>query len=191
MKTETIDKILDIGVSIMSKKGYHSVGLNEILKAANIPKGSFYYYFKSKEDFGSKVISHYADNASEYMKELLTDANVSPKKRLLNLFKDREKEYVTDGFRSGCLMGNCSNELAGSMPNIQLLLNAKFDVWQNIIADCIREGQEKGEFKMAIDPIQMSHFILNNWEGALLRMKATKSIKPFQLFVELSIETLI
>ena len=63
MKTETIDTILEIGTDLILKNGYNNVGLNKILQAANIPKGSFYYYFNSKEDFGVQVIEYYSKNS--------------------------------------------------------------------------------------------------------------------------------
>ena len=39
------EHILDVAQRIIGKKGYAAVGLTEILTAANVPKGSFYYYF--------------------------------------------------------------------------------------------------------------------------------------------------
>ena len=51
MKTdlnETRQHILDTGYQLIAAKGFTGVGLAEILKTAKTPKGSFYYYFKSK-----------------------------------------------------------------------------------------------------------------------------------------------
>ena len=72
MKTETIDGILEIGADLILKNGYNNVGLNKILETANIPKGSFYYYFKSKEDFGIQVIKYYSENSAWLILELAT-----------------------------------------------------------------------------------------------------------------------
>ncbi len=190
MKEATINNILDIGIAIISKKGYHNVGLNEILTLANIPKGSFYYYFKSKEDFGLKVINHYAEKSAAHMVSFLTDQQYTPKQRFINLFDERKQEYTTDQYISGCLLGNCSNELTGESVVFQQMVDRKFKLWHSILCECIAEGQALGEFNRDFDPDEMSNFLLNNWEGALLRMKASKSIKPFQLFVDMSMKIL-
>ena len=60
-------QILDIAQSTMGSRGFSAVGLNEILKAAQVPKGSFYHYFESKEAFGVALLERYF---SRYLAEL-------------------------------------------------------------------------------------------------------------------------
>ena len=191
MKEDNINRILDLGVEIIGRKGYHNLGLKELLDEAGIPKGSFYYYFKSKEDFGQKVISHYAENVLKYMNDILQDDSKSPGERLRIMFKDREKVYRNSGFREGCLMGTCSTELAGEYKSMQLLLEDKFLGWREVIDRCIVEGQKKGEFKTDLPSNDLADFIINNWEGALVRMKAARSIKPYLLFVDFTMRLIL
>lgn len=184
MKEDNINHILDLGVEIMTRKGYHGLGLKELLDEAGIPKGSFYYYFDSKEDFGRKVITHYAERSQKYMIDMLTDKRRSPRRRLENLFKDREKAYKSSGFKEGCLLGNCSTELAGQYESMQLVLANKFSDWKEVMSACIKEGQELGEFKAELPVDNLADFVINSWEGALVRMQATRSIEPFTLFAD-------
>ena len=51
--------IIDVARAIITHKGYSAVGISEIVKAADIPKGSFYYYFPSKEAFAEALLEHY------------------------------------------------------------------------------------------------------------------------------------
>ena len=53
------ENLLSQGVSLLMQQGYHGTGLKEILDAVQIPKGSFYNYFGSKENFAAEVIEHY------------------------------------------------------------------------------------------------------------------------------------
>src|SRR5664279_1578513 len=53
------ENLLNQGVALLMQQGYHGTGLQEILDAVQIPKGSFYNYFGSKENFGAAVIEHY------------------------------------------------------------------------------------------------------------------------------------
>ena len=59
MRQNTRQKILEVGAEIIHLKGYNHTGLQEILQAAGVPKGSFYNYFKNKEDFGLQVIDFF------------------------------------------------------------------------------------------------------------------------------------
>ena len=54
--TDTKNKLLQIGAKYVHLKGFNNTGLQEILKEAKVPKGSFYFYFKSKEEFGLEII---------------------------------------------------------------------------------------------------------------------------------------
>ena len=53
------ENLLNQGVALLMQQGYHGTGLNEILDAVQIPKGSFYNYFGSKENFAAEIIEHY------------------------------------------------------------------------------------------------------------------------------------
>ena len=59
--------ILENGQRIMAGKGFSAVGLNEVLAAAQVPKGSFYHYFGSKEAFGEEMLKRYFE---DYLAEL-------------------------------------------------------------------------------------------------------------------------
>jgi len=63
-------KLLEAGVSIFIDQGYHGTGIQEVVDKAGIPKGSFYNYFKSKEDFGSKTIVHFGEQFKEFLEFL-------------------------------------------------------------------------------------------------------------------------
>jgi TetR/AcrR family transcriptional repressor of nem operon len=81
----TKERILEAAEEIMLAKSFHSVGLNEILTAVQVPKGSFYHYFPSKEQFGVELLRHYVNEASEWKRTLLlaTDQEPNPFLRLM------------------------------------------------------------------------------------------------------------
>jgi len=87
--SETKDRILTVGIDLFSKKGYHNVGLKEILKMAEVPKGSFYHYFESKEDFGVQVINKYSSQGLVNFQQALEDEAVSPKNRIIRFYTRR------------------------------------------------------------------------------------------------------
>ena len=101
MKQDTRARILEVGVEIVHQKGYNSAGIQEVLKAANVPKGSFYFYFKNKEDFGLQLIDQYTDFICSKMDEYLVDQRVSPTQRLRNGFKWFTANFEQNDFKGG------------------------------------------------------------------------------------------
>jgi TetR/AcrR family transcriptional regulator, transcriptional repressor for nem operon len=67
--TDVRQHILDTAQNIIVGRGFTAVGLSEILLSANVPKGSFYHYFNSKEAFGEALLESYF---SDYMVQLET-----------------------------------------------------------------------------------------------------------------------
>lgn len=184
MKEDAVTHILKTGTELISKKGFHHVGLQEILAEAAIPKGSFYYYFKSKEDFGIKVIEYYSKTSLEFLHAYLRDSARTPKERILSLFHDLKSVYHSKDYREGCLLGNCSLELSDVKPTYAAVIAGELDKWQDSFEVCIRQGQEEGSVQNRKEAKKLAAFILNSWEGALLRMKADKSAYHFDLFVD-------
>lgn len=183
MKEEGVKRVLEIGAEIIGKKGFNAVGINEILEAADIPKGSFYYYFKNKEDFGLQLISHTSQQSIAVIGKYLEDGTMKPKERILKLFNEVRKEYVIKQFAEGCLLGNCSIELSDVKPTYAQAINKEFENWDELFRRCIEEGQQDSSIKAERTAEDLASFILNSWEGSLLRMKSSKSIVPFDIFV--------
>ena len=130
MDKNTIDNILELGTDLILKNGYHKVGLNKILQTANIPKGSFYYYFKSKEDFGLQVVKYYSTNSLKFLSQYLTDEAKDPKERIITFFQDMQNMYTAKEFKEGCLLGNCSLELSDLSESFSALISAELKKWQ-------------------------------------------------------------
>ena len=184
MKTETIDNILEIGTDLILKNGYNNIGLNKILEAANIPKGSFYYYFKSKQDFGIQVIKFYSENSLTFLNGYLTDASKEPKERIISFFEDMQKVYVDKEFKEGCLLGNSSLELSDMSEAFSNSVANELNKWQDCFELCIKEGQDANTIKKEESAKDMSDFILTTWEGSLLRMKSSKNTDSIATFIK-------
>ena len=95
----TRDKIIACGTQAIIGKSYNAVGLKEILAAAGVPKGSFYHFFKSKEDFCVAVVEQFADQTVARMRTILRDASYSPLQRLRRWFESSRDNMVNQAFR--------------------------------------------------------------------------------------------
>ena len=74
-------------MAMLLRHGYHDLGLAGLLEATDTPKGSFYHYFKSKEDFALQVIDLYMEGAHLGLDACLGDQSLSPLRRVRRFFE--------------------------------------------------------------------------------------------------------
>jgi TetR/AcrR family transcriptional repressor of nem operon len=178
----TRDHLIDVGLGLMHQNGYNATGLTDILKAADVPKGSFYHHFGSKEDFAAAALERYGMREREHAAAVLNDTTTPPLKRLRRYFSDLVKTYGQKGAIPGCMMGRFSLEIAEESPQLRKQISASFDRWHTI-ATVIRQAIAQKELPAGADPQSLAGFLLNSWEGALLRSQAEKSDAPLEMFM--------
>jgi TetR/AcrR family transcriptional regulator, transcriptional repressor for nem operon len=189
--TSTRDHLIDVGLRLMRMHGYGATGLQEILHAADVPKGSFYHHFGSKEEFTAAVIERYVTLAAEHCQQVLGNTRQEPLKRLRRYFEDLVRMAGQTAAIQGCLLGSLSLEVAGASPLLQGRLSSSFAFWQAGVAKVLQEAVEKGDLPKSIKPEALAGFVLNSWEGALLRSQADKSDAPLKDFQRYIFEELL
>ena len=187
----TRDHLLQVGLRRIHKMGYASTGVKEILDEADVPKGSFYHYFPSKEAFANEVLKLYVRKERERTTKILHDGKAAPLKRLRRYFEEIIAVYGPPASVSGCLLGNLSLEMADHSDSIQSSLRLSFSNWQAAIADVLREAMERGDLSKTNDPKELASFLLNSYEGALIRSKADRSNKPLETFLNFAFNVLL
>jgi TetR/AcrR family transcriptional regulator, transcriptional repressor for nem operon len=188
---DTKREILRIGAEIFGHSGFNATGLDAVLKRAKVPKGSFYYYFPSKQKFGLAVIDQCAQQYSDRLQTFLKDRTYSPLTRLRNYLESRAAGIGRNECKRGCLIGNLGQELASQNETFRKRLNEVFDGWVEQFAACLEEAKAKGELSRAADSERLAQFLLNGWEGAILRSKVMKSASPMQTFIALLFERVL
>jgi TetR/AcrR family transcriptional repressor of nem operon len=186
----TREHLLDVGVGLMHRNGYNATGLSDILKAADVPKGSFYHHFGSKEDFAAAALARYVAREGEHAANVLNDAKTPPLKRLKRYFTDLIKTYGQASEIPGCMMGRFSLEMAVESPQLRKLISASFAGWQQKIAAVLQEAVEQKELPRDTEAGPLAGFLLNSWEGALLRSQAEKSDAPLETFLRYALDAL-
>ncbi len=173
-------QLLDKGVELFMAKGYHGTGLKEILEAVNIPKGSFYHYFSSKEAFAAEVTLHYIHPFIEQLQQYLQENPENALMSLQNYFEHLIKASAANDFQDGCLLGNFMGEMGDSS---DLCRKALVDAVGNY-RDCLQQGllaaQQQGTIRQDLSVILMADLLVNLWQGALLRMKIERSVQPLK-----------
>jgi len=180
----TRDHLIDVGLDLMHRHGFNATGLTEILQAADVPKGSFYHFFGSKEEFAAAALERYAAQRAEHSAAVLSDATTSPLKRLKRYFVELVKIAGQHGPVPGCLLGRFSLEIAAESPQVRKRISASFARWQQSIAAVIEQAVTQKRLPADTNALALAGFVLNSWEGALLRSQADKSDAPLEDFLE-------
>jgi len=187
----TRERLIDVGVKLMHGHGYGATGIKEILDSAEVPKGSFYHHFGSKEEFTGAVLERYATTEMQRWESILNNEKLPPLRRLRRYFDELVKVYGQKGPIPGCLMGSLSLEIAGQSDSIQQRLSASFGYWQGAIASTLRGAVEQKELPASTDPESLASFLLNSWQGALVRSMAEKSNEPLRGFLHYTFDVLL
>jgi TetR/AcrR family transcriptional regulator, transcriptional repressor for nem operon len=187
----TRDHLLQVGLRRIHAMGYASTGVKEILDEADVPKGSFYHHFGSKEAFAKEVLQIYVRGENERAERVLRDGKGPPLKRLRRYFEELIAVYGPTASISGCMVGNLSLEMADHSESIQSLLQLSFSNWQNGIAGVLQEAIDRGDLTKSNKPQELASFLLNSYEGALLRSKADRSNKALENFMHFAFNVLL
>jgi len=190
-KQDTKQHLLDIGTDLLIRDGFFHTGINEVLVHADVPKGSFYYYFKSKEDFGLQVLVNFANNNRAFLQNHLDDLHLRPLARLRAYFSASIERLTAQHFTQGCLIGNMTQEMADQSETFRTALQDMMNDWAGQIAGALREAQVSGEISPEAEVDDLANFCLNSWQGAILRMKVAKTSEPLEAFVRLFFEVIL
>lgn len=184
-KRTTKADLLETGRRIFLERGYTNSGIETILQAAGVPKGSFYHYFASKEDFGLQVLDRFAAEVLANFERCLGDTSLSPLERLRCYFEQGCARLESQQCRNGCLVGNLSQEMADQSEAFRARLEGIFEAWRDRYAECLKEAQDNGEIMPDLDIGALAEFCLGSWQGAILRAKAARSVTPIRIFIDL------
>ncbi len=177
MNASTRERLLDAGVALFWREGYTAAGLADILRAAEVPKGSFYHFFTSKEDFLRAALDRYCANLLTHLAEVLgPDAQRSALTRIDEFLSFQLKPPFTDDYR-GCMFGNLTQEL-GEQDDLRPIFEQIFREMEALFESALREGQAAGEVRRDIPAAELAAYLVHGFYGALLRSKAAGSKTP-------------
>ena len=187
----TREHLLEVGLRQIRLTGYTATGVKEILDLAGVPKGSFYHHFPSKEAYAGDLISRYGAIEAERIQRILEDSTIPPLKRLRLYFEELSAANGYDAEVSGCLIGSMSLEVADHSEALQTQLRSLFEILQGSVAGVLRSAIQRGELDKALKPDALAEFLVNGYEGALVRMKADRSNRPLENFLTLAFDVLL
>ncbi|WP_172347611.1 TetR/AcrR family transcriptional regulator [Mesorhizobium sp. NZP2298] len=189
-ESATRKELIRVGLKALLTNGYDGVGVGPILAEAGVPKGSFYHFFPSKEVFACAVLEAYGEHYRQNLAVLLTDPTQSPQQRLETYFAALEQELRGEQPLGGCLYGVVAQTLATRSPALRKTLQQCFALWEFNLRDALREADAAGALAPGVAADAAAAFLIEAYEGALVRMKAEDSFAPYERFKEYGLRRL-
>ncbi|MEL6555123.1 MAG: TetR family transcriptional regulator C-terminal domain-containing protein [Cyanobacteria bacterium J06621_11] len=197
-RTRKRDDLIRVGRDIVVRQGFNATGLSDILATASVPKGSFYYYFESKEDFGLAIIEDFSNEYQKKLEATFGNEQISPLVRLLNYFELGVEEMEKSGCQSGCLIGNLAQEMSAQSEVFRDRINQILTQWETYFANCLEAAYQRGELTNSskvetskVETEDLAKFIISGWQGAMLRAKVLRSTAPLQTFIKIIFEQVL
>jgi TetR/AcrR family transcriptional repressor of nem operon len=178
----TREALIRCGLEVLTEKGYHAIGLDALLRQAGVPKGSFYHYFRSKDDFGLQVLDAYGAYFARKLDRRLLDTTLAPLARIAAFVEDAITGMARHGFKRGCLAGNLGQDAGALDEAFRERIEAVFRDWQTRLQRCLEAAVLGGELDRGADCASLAVYFWTGWEGAVLRAKLVRNAEPLALF---------
>ncbi len=182
LHNETRASLLRAGIELLTEKGFSSTGLDEILKRVSVPKGSFYHYFKSKDDFGCALITQYDTYFAHKLDRFFLDEALPPLQRIQAFTRDAEAGMARHQFKRGCLIGNLGQEMGTLPDHFRAQIKDVFQRWEQKLEHCLLEAKAAKQIPDNSDCRMLSEIFWIGWEGAVLRAKLELNADALQAF---------
>lgn len=176
----TKQKIVEAGLNLFERQGFNATGIQQITATAGVPKGSFYNYFSSKEDFGVAIITYYTEKKSKEWQGLLNGGGKDPYLVLRFTWEQLILQYEYAEPKKGCLLGNFAAEISEISEECRLAMGQSVEKFKGILAQQVRAAQREGTVRTDLTAEEIADLLWNCWQGSLLRMKIEKSTIPLK-----------
>ena len=176
---QTRKKILTAGRSLISKHGFGAVGLARILKESDVPKGSFYYYFPSKDAFGQALLHDYVADYLARIDTLCSGAG-SAHDKLTAFWSAWLAHADSEGIANQCLVVKLGAEVADLSDDMRRILNDGVAELVTRIADLLVAGAKDGSVPPISDPRATAQTLYAKFLGAAILSKLSQDQIPLQ-----------
>jgi TetR/AcrR family transcriptional repressor of nem operon len=183
MPNRTKQRLIDAGMVLLLRHGYHDLGVQALLEATGVPKGSFYHHFVDKEDFALQVVDHYMAGVHAGLDACLEDTSLPPLDRIRRFFQMTRQHYQGEGYL-GCLLGGLGQELSGVNDRFRQQIEACLAAIGRRLAACLLEARQAGGLSADTDPVALAALLVDCWEGAALRSRLRKDPAPLDAMLD-------
>ncbi|WP_313686571.1 TetR/AcrR family transcriptional regulator [Pantoea sp.] len=183
-RNETREHLLATGEQLCLQRGFTGMGLSEMLTLAEVPKGSFYHYFRSKEAFGVALLERYFVHHLQMIEQQLNQPDATARERFLQHFRSAERLFIEQGHIMGCLGVKLSAEVCDLSEPMRDALQHGATAVINAYARCLNDVAAEQALLYGQTPQQLAQRCYLLWLGASLQSKISREPGPISLALE-------
>ncbi|UZE96747.1 TetR/AcrR family transcriptional regulator [Alkalimarinus alittae] len=173
---QTREALIENGIEQLSLNGYHGTGIKQILDAVNVPKGSFYNYFASKEAFVAEILREYSHQYLKILDDYVANSEESPLDKIKTIYEFMLTKFSNENCQRGCLVGSIAAEIGNQSEVCQAAMLESVALSKERVSTLIQQAQDRREIRNDLTADQVTNIFWATWEGSLLKMKMEGSI---------------
>ena len=167
------EKLIETAMRLFRRRGYASVGLQEILKESGAPKGSLYHYFPSGKEALAEAAVRLAGSKMLVLFESLADKHKQPAPFIKAYCRQMADWMEASDFSSGSPITTTILETVPDSSTIKLASEEVMGAWLEVVCGVYRaSGLTKA------DSIRQAETLISAVEGALILCRVQASRKP-------------
>jgi TetR/AcrR family transcriptional repressor of nem operon len=186
---ETKRRLLEAGLELMLQRGYSGLAVQDVLDQTDVPKGSFYHHFESKQDMALQAIDLYTAMGHELLDRCLATGHQPALEQLGAFFRQLVALYRQQGYL-GCLLGALGQELSGTSEVFRRKIEQCLASLSSRIAECLEQAKLAGDLPPKADSARLADILLNAWEGAALRSRLLRDPEPLDAALDFCLSAL-
>lgn len=188
--SDTREHLLATGEELSLRLGFTGMGLTELLKTAEVPKGSFYHHFRSKEAFGEAMIQRYFEHYDAHLQQLFGQTQGDQRHHILSYYAQNITNFCGSECHNACLSVKLSAEVSDLSEPMRHVLEQGSAQVINRLKDAIEKGIAEGSLTVPVSPAVAAATLYSLWLGASLLAKIKRSVTPLAAALE-SVEMLL
>ena len=178
----TRERLIEAGLYLFWLQGYAATGVAEILARADVNAGSFYHFFKTKEELLLGVLELYIQTLEPIVVQPVLSQVADPIERVFGILEFYRRNLLATGCTYGCPIGRLALEIPEEQFRVHKRLADNFDGWTAAVEKCLEDAKDR--FPQGTNLRTLSKFVLTVMEGGVMQSRAHREIGPFDASVE-------
>jgi AcrR family transcriptional regulator len=174
-------RLVEAASAVFADKGYASTRVADIAERAGVGKGTVYEYFSSKEELLFAVFESINADISSRMNDALA-AGGSTEEQLHNVLR-LGAEVISEqvDLQPVILDFWAASRGRDTEETYRCAVVASYTFFRNLVADFIRDGQKRGEFKGSVDAEALAAVVVATVDGLGIQLFFDRSIDPHRI----------
>jgi AcrR family transcriptional regulator len=178
----TRERLIEAALYLFWLNGYAATGIAQILERAEANAGSFYHFFKTKEELLLAVLELYVQTLMPVVVQPVLSRFEDPIERVFGILGFYRRNLLATGCTYGCPIGRLALEIPEEQFRVHKRLADNFDGWTAAVEKCLEDARDR--LPAGTNLKTLSQFVLTVMEGGVMQSRAHRDIAPFDASVE-------